>query len=95
MLAGTSLRKSVKYGELSVIDAKGRKHLFGGDTGPEVTIRVTDPALHFKLFHNPYWQWARPIWTARWSSRRARWRISSRSARPISGYLSPPPFNAF
>ncbi|MBL6597992.1 MAG: class I SAM-dependent methyltransferase [Alphaproteobacteria bacterium] len=53
MLAGTSLKESVKFGALSVIDATGRKHRFVGDAGPEVTIRVTDPALHFKLFHNP------------------------------------------
>ena len=53
MLAGTSLKKSVKFGTLTVIDADGRAHDFAGEGGPSATIRLTDPALHFHLFHNP------------------------------------------
>lgn len=53
MFAGTSLRKNVRYGALTVIDAGGRTHRFAGESGPAVTIRLTDPALHTRLFHNP------------------------------------------
>jgi cyclopropane-fatty-acyl-phospholipid synthase len=53
MFAGTSLRNVIKYGALTVIDAKGRTHRLAGTEGPSATIRLTDPALHFRLFHNP------------------------------------------
>lgn len=52
MFARTSLKKNVRYGTLTVIDAKGRTHGFAGEGGPSATIRLTDPALHFRLFHN-------------------------------------------
>ena len=52
MLAGSSLKKIVRYGSLTVIDAKGEKHTFTGRNGPAVTIRLTDPRLHFRLFFN-------------------------------------------
>jgi cyclopropane-fatty-acyl-phospholipid synthase len=38
---------------LRVIDADGRMHVFSGAPGPEVTIRLRDPALNRKLFFNP------------------------------------------
>lgn len=53
MFARTSLKKSVGYGTLTVIDAKGRTHQFVGEGGPSSTIRLTDPALHLGLLHNP------------------------------------------
>jgi cyclopropane-fatty-acyl-phospholipid synthase len=37
---------------LSVIDAFGNRHIFGRGN-PSVTIRLHDPALHWKLFINP------------------------------------------
>ena len=52
MLAGSSLKKSVRYGSLTVIDVKGKSHIFSGQNGPAVTIRLTDPSLHFRLFFN-------------------------------------------
>ncbi len=53
MFAGTSFKNVIKYGSLTVIDAKGRTHRLAGSDGPSATIRLTDPALHFRLFHNP------------------------------------------
>ena len=50
MLAGSSLKKIVRYGSLTVIDVKGKRHVFSGEKGPSVTIRLTDPWLHFRLF---------------------------------------------
>ena len=52
MLAGSSLKKIVRYGSLTVIDVKGKTHIFTGQNGPAVTIRLTDPRLHFRLFFN-------------------------------------------
>ena len=52
MLAGSSLKKTVRYGSLTVIDVKGKSHIFSGQNGPAVTIRLTDPSLHFRLFFN-------------------------------------------
>ena len=52
MLAGSSLKKIVRYGSLTVIDVRGKTHIFTGQNGPAVTIRLTDPRLHFRLFFN-------------------------------------------
>lgn len=52
MLAESSLRKIVRYGSLTVIDVKGGKHVFSGEGGGSVTIRLKDPRLHYRLFHN-------------------------------------------
>ena len=50
----SSLLKSfVQVGRLQVIDAAGRKHIFSGRPGLEVTIQLTDPTLYRKLFFNP------------------------------------------
>jgi cyclopropane-fatty-acyl-phospholipid synthase len=38
---------------LTVIDARGAVHTFAGSPGPEMTVRLHDPALHWKLFVNP------------------------------------------
>jgi cyclopropane-fatty-acyl-phospholipid synthase len=43
---------NVCHGTLTVIDADGRAHTFSGAGGPVSTVRLTDPALHFRLFHN-------------------------------------------
>ena len=52
MLAGSSLKRIVRYGSLTVIDVRGKRHVFSGEKGPSVTIRLTDPWLHFRLFFN-------------------------------------------
>jgi cyclopropane-fatty-acyl-phospholipid synthase len=53
MLLATLLNKAIKTGTLNLIDANGKKHRFSGAAGPEVTIRLHDPALHRKLYINP------------------------------------------
>jgi cyclopropane-fatty-acyl-phospholipid synthase len=40
-------------GQLTVIDADGKHHVFGAPGGREVTIRLIDRALHTKLFLHP------------------------------------------
>ena len=52
MLFGRLLRHIVKVGSLTVIDADDKTHVIGGSPGPSVTIRLHDPALHWKLFLN-------------------------------------------
>lgn len=47
------LRRFVKTGTLNVIDARGRRHVFGGTPGPVVTFRLHDDAVAGKLFRNP------------------------------------------
>jgi cyclopropane-fatty-acyl-phospholipid synthase len=48
------LTRFVKKGHLTVIDAEGKTHVFGGDiAGPQVTMKLTDPTLYRKLFLNP------------------------------------------
>ncbi len=53
MLAGVLLKRLIKVGTLRVVDARGKAHLFSGEPGPEVTIRLHDKALHTRLFWNP------------------------------------------
>jgi cyclopropane-fatty-acyl-phospholipid synthase len=53
MLLGRFLRSLVRIGQLTVIDADGKRHVFGQDTHPAVTIRLHDRALHWKLFLHP------------------------------------------
>jgi len=51
------LRPLIRSGRLTVIDARGRRWEFGTGGGPtdegHATIRLTDPALHWKLGLNP------------------------------------------
>lgn len=55
MLFAELLRKFVRHGHLTMIDARGRRHEFGesGDGSDHVTIRLHDPSLHWKLALNP------------------------------------------
>ncbi|MBP7243019.1 cyclopropane-fatty-acyl-phospholipid synthase family protein [Amaricoccus sp.] len=48
MLAGF-----VRKGSLTVTDADGKTHVFGGEPGPSCKIRLTDKSLYWKLFLNP------------------------------------------
>jgi cyclopropane-fatty-acyl-phospholipid synthase len=43
----------VRIGTLSLIDAHGRMHVFGGAPGPLVTVRLHDKRLHTRLALNP------------------------------------------
>jgi len=54
MLLGVLLKRIIRTGQLTVIDARGRRHVFAGpEAGPVVTIRLHDPALNWKLFFSP------------------------------------------
>ncbi|HMR31018.1 MAG TPA: cyclopropane-fatty-acyl-phospholipid synthase family protein [Geminicoccaceae bacterium] len=45
----TTLRRLIRVGQLTLIDAQGTIHVFGRPPGPEVTIRLADRRLLWKL----------------------------------------------
>ena len=47
------LRTFVKKGTLNVIDAGGERHVFSGEPGPQVTVRVHDRALYRRFVVDP------------------------------------------
>jgi cyclopropane-fatty-acyl-phospholipid synthase len=47
------LRGFVQTGTLNVFDADGKRHVFSGQPGPEVTFRLHDKTLYKRLFLNP------------------------------------------
>ena len=48
------LQRLVKSGTVTLISPDGRTHTFGGDgPGPDLTVRVTDPGLDWKLLRGP------------------------------------------
>jgi cyclopropane-fatty-acyl-phospholipid synthase len=47
------LKSFIRIGTLTVIDARGRRHIFQGGPGPKVAFRLTDARLHRRLFFNP------------------------------------------
>ena len=47
------LKSFVRVGVLTVIDADGARHVFGGTPGLTVTMRLSDRSLYRKLFSNP------------------------------------------
>ena len=53
MLLPRLLEQVVTIGRLRVVDAGGTAHSFAGAPGPEVTIRLRDRALHWKLLCRP------------------------------------------
>lgn len=54
MLAAILLRRLIRQGRLTVIDAVGRTHEFeGNEPGPSVTIRFHKRSLHWRLFLTP------------------------------------------
>jgi cyclopropane-fatty-acyl-phospholipid synthase len=53
MLCGVLFKPLMSFGALHIIDARGKKHTYSGEPGPEVTIRLHDKSLHYKLFWNP------------------------------------------
>jgi cyclopropane-fatty-acyl-phospholipid synthase len=53
MLLARLLERIITVGRLDVIDAGGAARSFAGSLGPTVTIRLHDPALHWKLVCRP------------------------------------------
>jgi cyclopropane-fatty-acyl-phospholipid synthase len=53
MLLMRLFERIVTIGRLRIIDAWGIAHSFAGGPGPEVAIRLRDPALHWKLLCRP------------------------------------------
>ncbi len=54
MLLFRMLSRLVREGRLEIIDAGGLVHILGpGDEADTITIRLTDPSLHWKLAINP------------------------------------------
>ena len=52
-LLANMLTHFVQNGTLRVFDANGKLHVFNGSPEPVVTLRLSDKALHHKLFFNP------------------------------------------
>ncbi len=53
MLLASALARFIRIGRIGVIDAAGNRHVFGGSPGPSATVRLHDPALHWKLLLKP------------------------------------------
>jgi len=53
MLLSRLFERIITIGRLRVIDASGSLNTFDGSVGPSVTIRLHDPALHWKLAVRP------------------------------------------
>ena len=53
MLLSRLFERTITIGRLRVIDAGGSLYTFDGSAGPSVTIRLHDPALHWKLAVRP------------------------------------------
>jgi cyclopropane-fatty-acyl-phospholipid synthase len=54
MLLAHLFERLITIGRLHLVDAAGRTHVFAGTAaGPEVAIRLSDPALHKKLVLRP------------------------------------------
>ncbi|MDP6819286.1 MAG: cyclopropane-fatty-acyl-phospholipid synthase family protein, partial [Alphaproteobacteria bacterium] len=53
MLCGVLFKSLMSWGTLRVVDARGKMHEFTGTPGPEITVRLHDSALHYRLFWNP------------------------------------------
>lgn len=47
------LNKLIKQGTLNVIDAEGKTHKFSGSPDPEITIRLHNKSVKWKLFFWP------------------------------------------
>ncbi|MCP4779296.1 MAG: class I SAM-dependent methyltransferase [Hyphomicrobium sp.] len=47
------MKSFVRVGTLTIIDADGKVHVFSGQPGPNVTMRLSDRSLYYKLVFNP------------------------------------------
>jgi cyclopropane-fatty-acyl-phospholipid synthase len=54
MLLARLLSRVIRIGRLEITDAAGRHHVFAGSPDRSVSVRLTDPALHWKLAVNPW-----------------------------------------
>ena len=53
LLLNGLLKRLIKIGKFTLIDAEGQTHIFQGTTGPEVAVRLHDPKLYKSLFLHP------------------------------------------
>jgi cyclopropane-fatty-acyl-phospholipid synthase len=53
MLLARALGSVIGVGRLTVLDATGQRHVFEAAPGPAVSVRLHDPALHWKLLCRP------------------------------------------
>ena len=53
MICGVLFKALMSWGTLRVYDARGKLHEFAGTPGPQVTFRLHDRSLHYKIFWNP------------------------------------------
>lgn len=53
MLLSGFLARMIRIGTLEVVDAFGKTHVFAGDPGLRVTVRLHDSSLHHKLVLDP------------------------------------------
>ena len=53
MLLARLLSQVIRIGRLELVDAAGEQHVFGETAEPAVSVRLHDPALHWKLIANP------------------------------------------
>jgi cyclopropane-fatty-acyl-phospholipid synthase len=53
MLLKQLFRHLIRKGTLRYIDAQGQTHVFAGEPGDTVTVRIHDPKLAWRLFLNP------------------------------------------
>ncbi len=53
MLLAKLLNRAIRKGTLNVIDAGGKTHCFVGTPSPEVTVRLYNRALEYRLYINP------------------------------------------
>ena len=54
MLLSEFARRVLKEGDLTIIDAAGRRHRVGDGCGRSATIRLHDRSLHHRIAMNPY-----------------------------------------
>jgi cyclopropane-fatty-acyl-phospholipid synthase len=54
MLLSEFAKQVIREGDLTIIDAAGRRHRFGDGRGPSAAVRLHDRALHHRLAINPF-----------------------------------------
>ena len=54
MLLSEFAKRVIKEGDLTIIDAAGRRHRVGDGRGRSATIRLHDKSLHHRLAINPF-----------------------------------------
>ncbi|HEU0224291.1 MAG TPA: cyclopropane-fatty-acyl-phospholipid synthase family protein [Steroidobacteraceae bacterium] len=54
MLLSEFAKRAIKEGDLTIIDAAGRRHRVGDGRGRTATVRLHDKALHHRLAINPF-----------------------------------------